>query len=303
MKYIKNKLIQFYNEKGYPFVRQFKFQLKYRFEVMGFEETVNYIIENRCSIARFGDGEFGIAIQSNHPDFQDENKELVDRLKEVCQNKQENLLVCIPYNFVTTRDCNEFAREFWEWWMWDQNNIIKVARLLELNFLKKRIYGNAQITRPYMDWKDKHGAEKRFDLLKLLWEKKDLLIVEGKKTKLGVNNDLFEKSKSIKRIIAPAQNAFSVYNKILESVIKNAEKRMVLIALGPTATVLAYDLAKENIQALDIGHIDIEYEWFLNGDETKQPIKGKDVQELHIKEVEKENDTQYLSEIIEYVGE
>lgn len=53
-----------------------------------------------------------------------------------------------------------------------------------------------------MDWKDKHGAEKRFDLLKLLWEKKDLLIVEGKKTKLGVNNDLFEKSKSIKRIKA-----------------------------------------------------------------------------------------------------
>lgn len=154
-----------------------------------------------------------------------------------------------------------------------------------------------------MDWKDKCGAEKRFDLLKLLWEKKDLLIVEGEKTKLGVNNNLFENSKSIKRIIAPAQNAFSVYNEILESVKKNAEKRMVLIALGPTATVLAYDLAKENIQALDIGHIDIEYEWYLNGDETKKPIKGKSVQELHVQEVGKENDTQYLSEIIEYVGE
>ena len=38
-----------------------------------------------------------------------------------------------------------------------------------------------------------------------------------------------------------------------------------MIALGPTATVLAYDLAARGFWALDIGHIDLEYEWFLNG--------------------------------------
>lgn len=39
--------------------------------------------------------------------------------------------------------------------------------------------------------------------------------------------------------------------------------KLVLIALGHTATVLAYDLAEVGYQAIDIGHIDIEYEWFL----------------------------------------
>ena len=43
------------------------------------------------------------------------------------------------------------------------------------------------------------------------------------------------------------------------------ENKLILIALGPTATVLAYDLAKAGYWALDIGHLDLEYEWFLKG--------------------------------------
>lgn len=42
-----------------------------------------------------------------------------------------------------------------------------------------------------------------------------------------------------------------------------------------TATVLAYDLAKNGYQAIDIGHIDIEYEWMLMGATEKIPVPGK----------------------------
>ena len=49
--------------------------------------------------------------------------------------------------------------------------------------------------------------------------------------------------------------------------------------MGPTATVLAYDLSMHGIQALDIGHIDIEYEWYLKKDRTHQRIDGKYVSE------------------------
>ena len=45
--------------------------------------------------------------------------------------------------------------------------------------------------------------------------------------------------------------------------------------MGPTATVLAYDLACAGFQALDIGHIDLEYEWMLAGTGGKTLIKGK----------------------------
>ena len=66
----------------------------------------------------------------------------------------------------------------------------------------------------------------------------------------------------------------------LKSTIKNYnDNDLVLLALGPTATVLAYDLAKSGIQALDIGHIDIEYEWYLRKDRTHKKIEGKYVSE------------------------
>lgn len=50
---------------------------------------------------------------------------------------------------------------------------------------------------------------------------------------------------------------------------------MVLIALGPTATVLAANLSKEGLQAIDIGHLDIPYEYFLSGKNRNEKIEGK----------------------------
>ena len=61
---------------------------------------------------------------------------------------------------------------------------------------------------------------------------------------------------------------------------KQKKSKLILIALGPTATVLAYDLAIEGYQAIDIGHIDIEYEWFLQGVTEKCPVKNKYIGEI-----------------------
>ena len=57
-------------------------------------------------------------------------------------------------------------------------------------------------------------------------------------------------------------------NQILIFIIKQklSKNKLILIALGPTATVLSYDLYKLGYHVIDIGHADIEYEWFLNLD-------------------------------------
>nr|WP_295113751.1 GT-D fold domain-containing glycosyltransferase [uncultured Methanobrevibacter sp.] len=52
------------------------------------------------------------------------------------------------------------------------------------------------------------------------------------------------------------------------------------MALGPTATVLSYDLAEEGYYALDIGHLDIEYEWFLRKATKKIAIENKWINEV-----------------------
>ena len=71
-----------------------------------------------------------------------------------------------------------------------------------------------------------------------------------------------------------------VYNKILERIELEDKKQLILLALGPTATILAYDLAKEGYQAVDIGHMDIEYEWYLRKADRKIDIENKAVNEV-----------------------
>ena len=61
---------------------------------------------------------------------------------------------------------------------------------------------------------------------------------------------------------------------------------LFLVALGPTATVLAYDLTKHGAQAIDIGHLDIEYEWFRARKGIRVPVKYKPFQESPIETAE-----------------
>jgi len=106
------------------------------------------------------------------------------------------------------------------------------------------------------------------------------LIVEGEFSRLGVGNNLFDNAASIERIICPAEHAFRIYSVILETIKKLGKDKLIIIALGPTATILAYDLAREDYWALDLGHIDIEYMWSLMSAQEKSPIKGRIVYEV-----------------------
>lgn len=119
-----------------------------------------------------------------------------------------------------------------------------------------------------------------FHKITKIWEQRNVLLIEGEKSRLGVSNDLFLKAKSIKRILAPAQNAFDKYDQIVDAAIRYPKDHLILVALGPTATVMAYDLHCAGYQAIDIGNIDIEYEWYRMGTKEKVKIKGKYTSEV-----------------------
>lgn len=71
-----------------------------------------------------------------------------------------------------------------------------------------------------------------------------------------------------------------------------------MLSYGPTATVLAYDLAKLGYQAIDLGHLDVEYEWYLRNERWLK-IEGKYVNEAadgHI--VGDCYDEKYLNQVI-----
>ena len=112
-----------------------------------------------------------------------------------------------------------------------------------------------------------------------------MLLIEGEYSRLGVNNDLFDHVCSMQRILCPAIDAYEKYDDIMNAAVKYGDKKLILIALGQAATVLSYDLAKLGYWAIDIGHVDIEYEWFLRKAKDKIQIEGKYVNEAKKNEI------------------
>lgn len=242
-----------------------------KFEKM--EDTIRRIRDDGMSLARLGDGEFAIMRGIKRHEFQKIDDKLASRLFEVMESELPNLIIGIADNFGSLERFTDEGAHGVRMYM------SKEMRTYMDGILDKdRIYADGYITRFYALMRDNNtdAPAKRLEMLKSLWDGRDVIMVEGAQTRLGVGNDLFDNTKSIRRILAPATNSFDRYDDILTASLKNAEKGdLFLIALGPSAGVLAYDLAKEGYQALDIGHIDLEYEWYLAGEGHRVAVPNK----------------------------
>jgi len=238
------------------------------------EETVNEIIYKNKSIARFGDVEFDLIFGIDKKDFQNTNKNLTERLKDILRSDKENILIGLPsllkdnYRKLYT----DGAQIYWENWI----NRYKYQLINLIDILdKNKKYGYTEMSRFYINYKDRTHAGDFVKKLKMIWDNKDIVMIEGEKTRLGVGNDLFNNTKSIQRILCPNSNAYNLYDKIYNEAIKVDKSKLILLALGPTATILAYDLNNVGYQAIDIGHVDIEYEWYLRNATYQIKIENK----------------------------
>lgn len=261
-------------------------------KVISIQETLKTILETHCSVSRFGDGELKF-IAGSETWFQKKDIALQEGLTRLLRNEQPNLMVCIPPIFDSLMPLMKHDRNYW------QSHIARTRKIWYRCLNRKTTYYNAFISRCYMPFQDKSHTHQYFDLWKQIWANKDLLIVEGEKTRLGIGNDLFANVNSIKRILCPNVQAFQYYQQLLNEVLKYDIHHLVLLAVGPTATVLAADLSTRGYQAIDIGHIDIEYEWSRMHVTHKVPVENKFVNEAGAgKGVGELNDEKYLSEIV-----
>jgi len=241
--------------------------------VLSVEETIAQATEHGCSMARFGDGELLVMIGGS-TGFQAYAPELAQRLREILRTEERGLLTCLPDVFAGLEKYRAETQAYWRAHL--RTHRIDWYRLLD----RRRVYYNTFVTRCYYVWADKSQSASWFRRIKDIWRERDVVLVEGEKTRMGLGNDLFEQSRSLSRILAPAENAFSRYGEILSEVRKQPPEKLILLALGPCATVLAYDLHKSGYQALDIGHLDIEYEWFLQRAGGKMRVENKYVNEV-----------------------
>lgn len=261
-------------------------------QVKGIDETLDYIIEHNSSLVRFGDGEVNLMWGLPIP-YQNHDLELANQLKHIVGlESDEKLVVCLPDAFD-----DRFVFTWWATPFWKEHMNVYMDFYKEL--CKGSWYGSTFISRPYIDYEDKSKAKGQFEKLKSIWENRDILIVEGITSRSGVGNDLFDKVKSVKRIICPSHNAYSVVDNIQEEIMKHAEGRLILCMLGPTAKVLAYHLSRKGYQVLDIGHIDSEYEWMKMGAKTKVKFSHKHTAEYNFdQDIQFIEDETYNSQIL-----
>lgn len=261
-------------------------------QVRGIDETLDYIIEHNSSLVRFGDGEVNLMWGLPIP-YQNHDLELANQLKHIVGlESDEKLVVCLPDAFTDRFKFTSWAIPFWKEHMNVYMDFYK-------ELCKGSWYGSTFISRPYIDYEDKSKAKGQFEKLKSIWENRDILIVEGITSRSGVGNDLFDKVKSVKRIICPSHNAYSVVDNIQEEIMKYAEGRLILCMLGPTAKVLSYNLCQMGYQVLDVGHIDSEYEWMKMGAKTKVKFSHKHTAEHNFdQDIEFIDDETYNSQIV-----
>lgn len=264
-------------------------------QILSIADTLDRIAREELSVARFGDGEIKLAA-GRDISFQKHSPALKQALQRVLRSDRPGFLVCIPPVFADRAFLLEKHALHWK------KHLSEFRRVWYAHLHPGKTYGNAFLSRCYVLLRDKSPSAEYFRRMKQIWQDKDLLIVEGEKSRLGVGNDLFDGARSVQRILGPVENAFDKHDALLDAAKRYGQGKLILLALGPTASVLSLELFEAGFRAVDLGHADIEYEWFLAGAQDRQPVKNKFVNEagagVGVGEL---GDETYQSQIVERV--
>ncbi len=260
-------------------------------------EAVRRIVDEKKSLIRFGDGEFEIMAGNDRPIFQKYNERLAEGLKNAIQTEDERILIAVANNYGALDEYTEEVAAGIREYMTEE------VRAYHYSVLKPdKVYYDAYMFKSYFPYKDKSRTEERVAIIKQIWDQRDVVIIEGNLTRTGQGNDLLDNAKSIQRILCPTKEAYDCYSDILAEALKVSRDKLILLTLGPAAKLLAYDLVQQGYQVIDIGQIDMDYEWYRAGRGIRVPIPNKYVSQLPPASVEPIEDEEYEKQIIARVG-
>lgn len=221
-------------------------------------ETLDELINTQKSFARFGDGEMQI-INGENCIFDKPNEKFSKKLQETLSCDLPNLMIGIPYCYYNSlKDKSDtdrpIARFFYPY----------CRNIFEKYLIKNKTYYATEISQMYVIG-NKDNYDDFYNKIRQLFYNKDICIVCGKNVFSHIKTNIFECAKSIEYIYTPTVNASEKYDEILENII-NSNHKLVFLICGPVATALAYDLCKLNlgIQAIDIGHLAKDYDYYIN---------------------------------------
>lgn len=262
--------------------------IKNRIRVYSIDETLDQLVNTNKSLVRFGDGEITM-IRGRSLKLQKVDPGLVEDLKRILQYEYDELMVSVPDIFDGVEQYHAKSQQFWK------DHLLFSRRIYEKYCNTERIYGNAYVSRCYYAFEDKKLCSQWFAKVRKIWANKHIVVVEGERSHSGAGNDLLDTALDVERIIGPSSNAYQRLEEIKKECLKYPKDRVFLVALGAAAKALTEALFLEGYRVIDIGNLDMEYEWFLQKAERKMDLKKHEV--VGIEENKEAGFEKYLSEI------
>ena len=238
--------------------------------VYSMDETLDELLQGGKSLVRFGDGEI-VMMKGKSLKLQQASPELAEGLKRILGYEQENLLVTVQGIFDGVGMYHRKSRQFWK------DHLLFCRKIYKRYCNGGKVYGDTAVTRCWYAFADKSRCGQWFGKFREVWRDRQVVVVEGTRSHNGVGNDLFDTAAGVERIICPPKDAYASYQEILEAFRKFPKDRLFLLSLGVTAKFLARDLHRDGYRVIDIGNLDMEYEWFLQGSYDKIPIKKHEI--------------------------
>jgi hypothetical protein len=187
------------------------------------------------SIARIGDGEWKV-MRGSSAAREAPNKDLARELCDVLSNPHPNLLPCVP-------TMNPEGPKYPTW----KKHIPHVLQFFEEGV----VYGSAFISRPdSAPWIENFAY---CDMVRDLWTSKRVLLVS--ELNVSIYNVITRQPHGpahFTHVECPHEGTYSQIGRIHKLIVRSAPD-IAILSCGPAATVLAHRLAKNGIQAIDIG--------------------------------------------------
>lgn len=219
-----------------------KFKAEYP-TVMSTTETLEKLINEHKSIARFGDGEFKMVVSYLNGEKQE--NALGEKLNNILSNPIDSCITAITKYIDIYDDTPNYKNGFSYW----ENYWLENGERFKKIFSKDYNYGCATITRSSV------FKENPLSKVKELWNNRKVLFVIGDGSHWVDEPRLFDNIAQKEYIITKSENTFDEYENIISGIRNYDKDWLVMVALGATATVLAYELSKEGYQVIDTGHL------------------------------------------------
>lgn len=249
----------------YSLYRNGVLKMKHPVRVMSVDETIDELLNTEKSLVRFGDGEI-VMMRGRALKFQKEDEALASRLREIIRYKDDGLMVSVQDIFGDLSMYIPASRRFWK------DHLLAYRKYYDMWLDPDRVYASTSFSRCYATIQDRSQSPGWFEKIKRIWKDRRVVVVEGERSFTGVGNDLLSEALEVRRIIGPASQAYAAYDRILEACRRMPKDRLMLLAIGPSAKPLAEDLFHDGYRVIDIGHLNMEYNWFLAGVEDKGHI-------------------------------